>query len=430
MTRVLVLNAQCEPLMPCTPAWARRLLSRGRPAVWRRVPFTIRLLRPVEEAKLQPFRLKLDPSSRTTGLALVNDTSGQVVFAAEITHRGQQVKDALYTRRAVRRSRRACKTRYRQARFLNRRRPKGWLPPFLESRLANVTTWVARLRRLCPIGAISLELVKFDLALLQEPSMTGLAYQQGTLAGYEVREYVLEKWGRRCAYCHQPSCQFEIDHILPRSRGGSNRPSNLALACHACNQEKGDRTAEEYGHPDVQAQAKLPLKDAAAVNATRWALYGLLKATRLPVEVGSGGLTKFNRTTRGLPKTHWLDALCVGTSTPVVLRVERTVPLLIQATGRGSRQQCRMDASGFPCTGPKAARTVKGFRTGDLVRAVVRTGKKHGTYVGRVAVRATGSFNITTPTGTVQGISFRTCTLLQRADGYRYEKGMALPPQA
>jgi 5-methylcytosine-specific restriction endonuclease McrA len=390
------------------------------------------LKRAVTDAQPAPLRLKVDPGSRTTGLALVNDASGQVVWAAELTHRGQQVKDRLTQRRACRRSRRGRHTRYRPRRFANRRRPAGWLPPSLESRLANVTTWVARLRRLGPVGALTQELVTFDTQALVNPEITGVEYQQGELAGYEVREYLLEKWGRRCAYCGAGGVPLQVEHIIPTRRpGGSDRVSNLTLACGPCNQAKGDRTAEEYGHPAVQARARQPLSDAAAVNAIRWALYWRLAATGLPVETGTGGRTKWNRTQRGLPKAHWLDAACVGASTPLGLRVAGVVPLGIRATGRHSRQMCRSNAHGFPDKGPKTTSVVDGLRTGDLVRAVVPPPSiKAGTWVGRLAVRATGSCNLTTRTGTVQGIHVRHCRPLQWGDGYTYQQGgTALPPQ-
>jgi 5-methylcytosine-specific restriction endonuclease McrA len=157
-----------------------------------------------------------------------------------------------------------------------------------------------------------LELVRFDTQLLENPEIGGAEYQQGELAGYEVREYLLEKFTRTCAYCGATGVPLQVEHVVPRVRGGSNRVSNLTIACEPCNQAKGSRTAEEFGHPDVQAQAQRLLKDAAAVNASRWALYRRLQASQLPVEVGTGGRTKCNRTQRGLPKTHWLDAACVG----------------------------------------------------------------------------------------------------------------------
>lgn len=185
-------------------------------------------------------------------------------------------------------------------------------------------------------------------------------------------------------------------------------------------------TAAEFGHPEVQAQAKLPLKDAAAVNATRWALYERLKATGLPVETGTGGRTKWNRTRRNLPKTHWVDAACVGASTPDRLRVEQVYPLSLTATGRQRRQMCLMDACGFPRTRAKGTRLVRGLQTGDIVRAVVPGRlKRAGTYVGRVAVKASGGFTITTAQGRVPDVPARYCTRVQRADGYAYVEGGA-----
>jgi 5-methylcytosine-specific restriction endonuclease McrA len=431
MQRVFVLDAQKRPLMLCRPARARLLLSQGRAAVYRRYPFTIILKRALPDAQPELLQLKIDPGSKSTGLAVVNNTEGQVVWAAELEHRGQRVHDALLARQAIRRSRRQRHTRYRPSRFANRRRRDGWLPPSLESRLANILTWVNRLRRVCAVEAISQELVRFDTALLQNAEISGVEYQQGELAGYEVREYLLEKFQRYCVYCGKTNVPLEVEHIVPRSRGGSNRVSNLAIACHACNDAKGTRTAAEWGHPDVQARARAPLRDAAAVNAARWALFRQLRALGLPVETGTGGRTKWNRTRRGLPKTHWLDATCVGASTPLRLQVKGLVPLAITAKGRHSRQMCRTNAFGVPDKAPKATSVVGGFRTGDIVRAVVPSSStKAGIYVGRIAVRATGSCDIKTATDTIQGVHYRYCQPLHRADGYAYMKGEALPSHA
>ena len=117
-------------------------------------------------------------------------------------------------------------------------------------------------------------------------------------------------------YCGKEGVPLQIEHIVPHSRGGSDRVSNLCLACKPCNARKGNRTAAEYGYPEVQARAKLSLGDATVVNSTRWALYQGLVATGLPVEVGTGGQTKYNRVIEGLPKAHWIDAACTGKSTP------------------------------------------------------------------------------------------------------------------
>ena len=169
-----------------------------------------------------------------------------------------------------------------------------------------------------------MELVKFDLQKMENSEISGVEYQQGTLAGYEVREYLLEKWGRQCAYCGMKDVTLQIEHIHPRAKLGTDRISNLTLACEPCNIKKGAQDVQSKvflaNKPDVLksilAQAKAPLKDAAAMNTTRWALFERMKALGVPIECGSGGLTKFNRTMRGLSKEHWMDAACVGKSTP------------------------------------------------------------------------------------------------------------------
>jgi len=418
VSKVFLLDTNKKPLDPIEPGYARKLLGWGKAAVFKRYPFTLILKEARPDATPEPLRLKLDPGSKTTGLALVNDAT---VFAAELTHRGHSIKSSLDSRRSLRRNRRNRKTRYRPARFLNRvkSKPKGWLPPSLVSRLENIMTWVRRLYHFAPITALSMELVKFDTQLMQSPEISGVEYQQGELAGYEVRQYLLEKWGRKCAYCGIENVPFEIEHIHPRSSGGSDRVTNLTLACHKCNQEKGEKTAAQYGHPDIQAKAKLPLRDAAAVNSTRWALFERLKATGLELETGSGGLTQFNRIKRELPKTHWLDAACVGKSTPLVLKVDRVKPLLIAAKGWGNRKMCLTDKYGFPNKHRTKNKSFLGFRSGDIIKAEIPTGKHAGVQVGRVTIRQRPNFK-------VNGIDVhqKYCQIVQRIDGYAYSQGL------
>jgi hypothetical protein len=281
----------------------------------------------------------------------------------------------------------------------------------------NVQHWAAKLQKLAGLTSVAVETVRFDTQKMQTPEISGIVYQQGTLHGYEVREYLLEKYDHTCVYCGGKDVPLEIEHIIPRSRGGSDRLSNLTISCRPCNQSKNNRTAAEFGHPHLQAQASLPLKDVAAVNTTRYATGHALKTLGLPITFWSGGRTKYNRTSQGYAKDHWIDAACVGQFGADVHIPARLRPLIIRAVGRGSRQMCRMDRFGFPRTKPKGAKRVHGFQTGDMVKAVVKTGKKAGMHVGRVAIRVSGSFRV----GKVDGISWRNCTLYGRADGYEYQ---------
>jgi 5-methylcytosine-specific restriction endonuclease McrA len=419
---VFVLDQRKRPLMPCSERRARLLLSRKRAVVHRVWPFTIRLKdRSREASQVQPVALKLDPGSKTTGMALVRIEQTQdgemhhALHLAELTHRGQVVHRALQRRAGYRRRRRSANLRHRPPRFANRGRESGWMPPSVRSRIGNVLTWACRYCRWAPLSRIEIERVKFDTALLQNPEITGMLYQRGELFGWEIRGYLLEKFGRRCVYCGRGETAFEIDHVVPRSRGGSDRVSNLVLSCPGCNRAKGDRTAAEFGHPQVAVQAQLPLRDAAAVNATRFALVEALGVVGLPIGTWSGGRTRWNRDRFGLEKAHCLDALCVGEVAGVRVPSSRT--LSISAQGRGSYQRTNVDESGFPRGYLTRAKRLRGFSTGDLVCARVPEHlKTAGVHVGRVAVRASGSFRV----GKTDGISAKYCQVVQRADGFRY----------
>lgn len=217
---------------------------------------------------------------------------------------------------------------------------------------------------------------------------------------------------------------LEIEHIIPKSRGGTDRVSNLTLACHECNREKGNLTAEEFGYQEVQKQAKKTLRDAAMMNATRWTLYSRLKEMNLPVECGTEARTKKQRIEHSLPKTHYYDACCVGTSTPAKLIFQTEYVQVWKVIGRGTRQMCNPDSSGFPRGHRSNQKTYFGFSIRDIVKAAVPKGKYKGVWTGRVAVRASGYFDLKNFAGKhiCQGINYRYCQLVQRADGWSYDK--------
>jgi 5-methylcytosine-specific restriction endonuclease McrA len=411
--------------MPTTPARARILLQGRKAVVVRLHPFTIRLKDRVG-GEVQPLTLCLDPGSKATGIAIarVSGAIRHALWLGELLHRGAAIRKSLEQRSNHRRRRRSSNLRYRAPRFDNRIRPAGWLAPSLQHRVDSTVSMVHRLCALAPVSDVAMELVRFDMQALENPEISGVEYQQGTLAGYEVREYLLEKFHRTCAYCDAQNVPLQIEHIDPKANGGSNRVSNLSLSCEPCNQKKGARPVQEFLAKDperlkrILAQAKSPLKDAAAVNATRWALLNALKAMGLSVAPASGGRTKWNRTRFEIPKTHALDALCVG---PVEGVTGWSLPtLVVKATGRGSYQRTRLTTYGFRRGILMREKSVHGFRTGDMVRAVVPSGKNAGVHIGRVAVRKRGIFNIQTIVGMVSGINHKYCQILMRSDGYGY----------
>jgi len=424
--RAFVLDSQQKPLDPCHPARARELLKAGKAAVFRRYPFTI-ILKERSGGFVQPLALKIDPGSKTTGLTLVLEgkRGKKVVWGAELHHRGAAIKADLASRAALRGSRRSRTTRYRPARFLNRARPAGWLPPSLMHRVLTTTTWAKRLNRLTSMDSLSMELVSFDTQKMQNAEIRGEQYKKGTLHATELRAYLLNKWNGKCAYCKKEGL-LEVEHLIPRSRGGSNRVSNLVVACPACNTKKGTQTLEEFLSKKpaqlkrIQAQLEIPLHDTAAVNATKYRLLESLKQFDYPVETGSGAQTSFNRKAQKLDKAHWVDAACVGDS-GFCIRVPQLRPLRIKCTGHGSRQVCRTDKYGFPRLHKSTrAKTFFGFKTGDTVQASIPTGKNKGQHQGRVACRATGSFDLKTADSKLGGVSQRFLTRIFQLDGYEY----------
>jgi 5-methylcytosine-specific restriction endonuclease McrA len=425
MQRVFVLNSDRSPLMPCTAKRARKMLEGGKAAVFRRYPFTI-ILKSESPRHSQPLALKIDPGSKTTGLALVLDgkLGKKCIWGAEVTHRGMAIKLKLLARRALRSSRRSRKLRHRPARFLNRTKPTGWLPPSLMHRVLTIKSWAGRLNRLTPMDSFSMELVSFDTQGMINPDIQREDYQRGTLFGTEVRAYLMHQWQGKCAYCEKEG-KLEVEHLTPRARGGTYRISNLVMSCQSCNSKKGAQSLEEFLAKKpaqlrrIQHQQKASLHDSAAVNATKYRLLEELKAFGYPVETGSGAQTSFNRHAQGYDKAHWIDAACVGENGAVV-QIKPLKPLFIKCMGRGNRQACKTDKYGIPNKWRTRTKVFFGFQTGDVVRVVIPTGKNAGMHTGRVSVRATGSFALATQGGKKDGIHHRFFRTIQQQDGYSY----------
>ena len=419
---VFVLNRSKKPLNMISHAKARILLKNRLAVVHKVYPFTIRLKDNSAVLKDRSYTVKLDPGSRTTGVA-ITDNNDSVVMLAEIEHRGHLIKKNLDSRRAVRRNRRNRNTRYRPARFLNRTKPKGWLAPSVKSRADNVINFIKKYKKLINIDKVMIENVSFDTAqMTSDDCLIGTDCQQGLLYNTKLREFIFRKTNGRCSYCGTKAT--EVDHIVPRAKGGTNSTYNLTPTCKSCNQKKSNKTLKEFGKIMSKDYShlkpkKLP-RDAAIVQSAR--NYMVREITKLVANTTTypSWLTKYNRDQLGLPKEHYYDALSVG-EIPNSFNFLTDKILQISAKGRGSRQMCRVDKYGFPRTSAKASKTVKGFQTGDMVKAIVPEGlKKEGEYLGRVVVKTKGSFDIKTKNGLAQGIGYKYCHLIQRGDGYSY----------
>ena len=302
---IYVLNMRGQPLMPTTQHKGKKLLHEGKATVVQRCPFTIQLNYASGETR-QTIKLGMDIGYTNIGFSAKTDTLE--VISGTLTLR-KDVSNKLADRRRYRRTRRN-RLGYRPPRFNNRTRPEGWLAPSTQHRLDSHIRLVEKLVRLLPIIYKRVEVANFDAQKMQHPEITGIAYQQGELHGYEVKEYLLDKWGRKCAYCGKTTVPLEVEHIVPKSRGGTDRVSNLTIACRSCNVKKGDQTSEEFGYPHIQQQAKQPLKAPACLNNIRWRIVEHLRA-----EYTYGYFTKYQRNKLGLEKSHINDAFVIAGGT-------------------------------------------------------------------------------------------------------------------
>lgn len=418
---VLVVDKHKKPCNTISNAYARVLLFKKQAVIHKRFPFTIRLKNDNAVLKDKSYTVKLDPGSKTTGVA-ITDNKDSVVMLAELEHIGHLIKKDLNSRRIVRKSRRQRKTRYRPARFLNRTKPKGWLAPSVRSRADNVINFIKKYKKLINIDKVMIENVSFDTAQMSSNSkLYGIKYQQGPLYQNKLRSFIFSRSNDKCVYCGAKAT--EIDHVIPRSSGGTNSIYNLVASCRNCNQMKSNLTLKAFGKKMNKNYShlepkKLP-KDAAIIQSSR--NYMVKEITKLVsnITLHDAWMTKYNREELGLPKEHYYDALSVG-EVPNKFNFLTDKILQISAKGRGSRQMCRMDKYGFPGTKPKGSKLVKGFQTGDMVKAVVPSGLNAGKHLGRVIIKSSGYFEIKSKNSSVQGINHKYCRLIQKGDGYLY----------
>lgn len=344
---VYVLNMRGKPLMPTTPKKARNLLKEDKAKVVKRIPFTIQLKYATGENK-QPIKLGIDAGYSKIGFSAVSDkkelVSGEVSLRTDIPKR-------LITRKMYRRGRRN-RLRYRQSRFLNRK--KKDLSPSMQHKLDSHVRIINKIKEILPITNTIMEVASFDTQKMINPEISGIEYQQGELEGYEVREYLLEKFKRTCVYCGKTKIPLQIEHLIPLSRGGTNKISNLAIACEKCNQDKGNMTAEEYGFPELQKQVNQSLKSVPFMNVVKKRISSLIDC-----DTTYGFITKHNRIKLGLSKSHVNDAFVIAGG----INQSRNISFIVKQNKRNNRK-LQVNRKGFK---PSIRRVRYKYQLNDLV---------------------------------------------------------------
>ena len=293
---VYVINRHGKPLMPCRPQKARKLLKEQKAKVIKRTPFTIQLLYGSSGYK-QDVTLGVDAGSKTTGVSAT--TENKEVFSAEVKLR-TDIVDLLSTRRTLRRSRRSRKTRYRQPRFLNRKKPEGWVAPSVQNKIDTHIKVVKMVHAILPITEVVVEVAQFDIQKIKNPDIIGEDYQQGEQLGfYNVREYVLFRDKHTCQHCNGKSKDpiLNVHHIESRKTGG-NSPDNLITLCETCHRKY------HAGELKLKVKRNSSFRDAAFMGIMRWAFYDKLKELYSNVSLTFGYITKNVRIKHNLEKSH------------------------------------------------------------------------------------------------------------------------------
>jgi len=410
---VYVLNMRGEPLMPTTQQKANKLLRKKKAKVITTKPFTIQLNYPTGE-NIQLITLGVDAGYLKIGFSAITNT--KELISGEVQLRND-VSKKLSERRMYRRNRRNSLW-YRKPRFNNRAssKKKGWLAPSIQHRLDSHIRLIEIIKKILPISEIVVEVASFDTQKMQNPEIIGVKYQQGELQGYEVKEYLLEKWNRKCTYCKKTNIPLEVEHIVPKSRGGSDRVSNLTISCSKCNQKKGNKTAEEFGYPEIQEKANKSLKMTAFMNSVRWKLVKQLNKV-MPYSVSHtyGYITKYKRAGLGLSKSHINDAFMITNG----INQKRCKPFTITQTRRNNRS-IQLNRKGFKRS---IRRQRYKFQPNDMVRFNRNIYKVKGVFNYGTWVRLSDDFNII-------NTNIKNVSLLTYGKGLQFRCPIHLPPNS
>lgn len=305
---VYVINCDNAPLMPCTNVIARLLLKQGKAKVKRKTPFTIKLLYQTTNY-IQDITLGIDTGSSKIGSAAVTD-SGNVVYLSQIEIRND-ITDKMKQRSKYRRNRRNRKTRYRKARWLNRKNSikTGRFSPTMISKINIHIKEINFVKSLLPITGVVLETAIFDPHALKNPAViyNKLLYQKGINYGFaNTKAYVLNRDNYTCQYCKGKSkdSKLEVHHIIYRRNGGSDEETNLICLCKTCH----DKLHKDEINLKKNGKVKGQLKHATQMNSIRQQLLKIYPEAKETF----GYITKEHRQLMSLDKEHYNDAIAIA----------------------------------------------------------------------------------------------------------------------
>ena len=311
---VYVLDRDGKPLMPTErTAWVAYSLKHGEAKVVRCEPFTIRLLRP-STRYLQAVTLGVDTGSRHIGLSAT--TEKRELYRSQVELR-TDVSELLKARREFRRARRGRRHNwYRPARWANRANDEGnaALPPSVKHKAESHMRAIAFVRKFLPVAKIRVELGKFDSQKIANPAISGVEYQQGTLAGWEnLKAYAKWRDGQKCRSCGKSAkdvARLEVHHVRRRTDGGSDTPDNVVTLCHECHE------AHHQGIRKLKLKRPPVHRNEAHMNSMQKYIREevLRNFDYLGIRIGFtyGYETAIGRREHNIEKSHANDAFCIA----------------------------------------------------------------------------------------------------------------------
>jgi hypothetical protein len=305
---VYVINYDSEPLMPCSNTIARLLLKQGKAKVKRKTPFTIKLTYQADNYT-QNLTLGIDTGSSKIGSAVVKE-SEDIVYLSQIEIRND-ITDKMKQRSKYRRNRRNRKTRYRKARWLNRKNSikKDRFSPTMISKINSHIKEIEFIKSILPIKNIILEIGSFDTHALKNPAVlkNKWLYQKGINYGFSnTKSYVLGRDNYTCQHCKGKSkdSKLEVHHIIFRRNGGSDEENNLICLCKTCH----DKLHKDEISLNKKGKIKGQLKHATQMNGIRIQLLKIYSTAKETF----GYITKEHRQFMGLSKEHYNDAIAIA----------------------------------------------------------------------------------------------------------------------
>lgn len=320
---IYVLNQRGKPLMPCSARKARVLLKKGEAHVIKTNPFFVIQLKKATGEQVQVCSFGVDSGAKFIGFSVI--TAKKEIVTGELKL-DNKTSERLTECRVYRRNRRN-RLWYRQPRFNNRTKPKEWLPPSVQRKFNTHVTLINKLKNILPEGPLTIEVGNFDIQKIENPDISGIQYQQGSMYEYQnMRSFLMAREQGKCQLCEKEFSKgnpSHIHHIISRKNGGTDREKNLALLHEKCHTKLHKKKLSHL------LKNSKTYKDATFMNIIRWKFREVFKNCK----VTYGNETFVKRCDLRLEKTHYNDAFVVAGG----LDQKKTTPIYLGQKHRNNR---------------------------------------------------------------------------------------------